>query len=89
MPLELFGTTGAAGVRPATRAIGGAQAAGPADAFADSLGNYVPPPEIEDHRDWHWRREGARTIEAAPEAERFIEEVGFTACLTDLRRPGP
>ena len=47
------------------------------------------PPDIEDFRDQRWRREGARQIETAFEAERFIEQVGFTACLTDSRRPGP
>jgi hypothetical protein len=47
------------------------------------------PPEIEDHRDVRWRREAARHVESAPEAERFIEDVGFAACMTDSRRPGP
>lgn len=47
------------------------------------------PPDVEDHRDAHWRREGTRQIETAVEAERFIEQVGFAACLTDSRRPGP
>jgi hypothetical protein len=47
------------------------------------------PPEIDDHRDIYWRREGARQIQTAFEAERFIEQVGFAACLTDSRRPGP
>jgi hypothetical protein len=47
------------------------------------------PAAIEDHRDEHWRREGARQIETAVDAERFIEQIGFTACLTDSRRPGP
>ena len=47
------------------------------------------PPEIEDFRDTHWRREGARQVETAFEAERFIEDVGFAACMTDSRRPGP
>ena len=50
-------------------------------------------PEIsdvfEDHRDVHWRRECTRLVETAADAERFIEQVGFTACLTDSRRPGP
>jgi hypothetical protein len=46
-------------------------------------------PEIEDYRDQRWRREGMRQIETAPDAERFIEQIGFTACLTDSRRPGP
>lgn len=47
------------------------------------------PDEIEDFRDLRWRREGARQVETALAAERFIEEVGFAACLTDARRPGP
>lgn len=47
------------------------------------------PADIEDHRDFHWRRDATRQIETAFEAERFIEQVGFTACLTDSRRPGP
>lgn len=47
------------------------------------------PDEIEDFRDAHWCREGARQIETVHEAERFIERVGFAACLTDCRRPGP
>jgi len=47
------------------------------------------PAEIEDHRDRQWRRDEARPIETAFDAERFIEHVGFTACMTDARRPGP
>lgn len=47
------------------------------------------PAEIEEYRDEHWRREGTRQIETALDAERFIEQVGFAACLTDSRRPGP
>ncbi|HEX3645256.1 MAG TPA: hypothetical protein VHT95_06585 [Vicinamibacterales bacterium] len=47
------------------------------------------PEDIEDHRDQHWRREGMRLVQTAAEAERFIEQVGFAACLTDCRRPGP
>ena len=46
------------------------------------------PPEIEEHRDEWWRREGMRQVETAAEAERFIERIGFAACLTDSRRPG-
>jgi len=37
------------------------------------------PPEFEEHRQ----------VETAFETERFIEQVGFAACLTDSRRPGP
>lgn len=47
------------------------------------------PAEIEDYRDEHWRREGTRQVETPLDAERFIEQVGFAACLTDSRRPGP
>jgi hypothetical protein len=47
------------------------------------------PPEIDEHRDSWWRREGARQVATALDAERFIEQVGFAACLTDVRRPGP
>jgi hypothetical protein len=47
------------------------------------------PDEIEEHRDQRWCREGTRQIETALDAEQFIEQVGFTACLTDSRRPGP
>jgi hypothetical protein len=47
------------------------------------------PEEIEEHRDTHWWREATRPLETAHQAERFIEQVGFTACLTDSRRPGP
>jgi hypothetical protein len=46
------------------------------------------PPEIEDHRDAHWRREGMRQVETALDAERFVEQAGFAACLTDCRKPG-
>ena len=47
------------------------------------------PSEIEDYRDARWRREGARQVSSALEAERFIDQVGFAFCLTDSRRPGP
>ena len=47
------------------------------------------PPEIEEYRDAHWRRENTACIETAAQAEEFIERVGFAACLTDARQPGP
>ena len=47
------------------------------------------PWEIEEYRDERWRREGTRQVETALDAERFIDEVGFTACLGDSRQPGP
>jgi len=47
------------------------------------------PAEIEEYRDERWRREGMRQVETALDAERFIEQVGIAACLTDSRRPGP
>ncbi len=50
-----------------------------------------PPldPAVEEHRDHAWRRDPTRQIETAFDAERFIDQVGFAACLTDSRRPGP
>jgi hypothetical protein len=47
------------------------------------------PAEIEDHRDARWCREANRSVDSVADAERFIEQVGFAACLTDSRRPGP
>lgn len=47
------------------------------------------PADFEDYRDARWRREATRQVETAIAAERFIEEVGFAACMTDSRRPGP
>jgi len=44
---------------------------------------------VEDRRDARWQREGARQVETAFDAERFVERVGFASCLTDARRPGP
>ena len=40
-------------------------------------------------RDERWQREGTRQVETPFQAERFIERVGFAACMTDARRPGP
>ena len=47
------------------------------------------PTEIEEFRDERWQREATRQVESAADAERFVERVGFAACLTDSRRPGP
>ena len=47
------------------------------------------PEEVEEYRDERWRRAGTRQVETVQQAERFIDEVGFAACLTDSRRPGP
>ncbi len=47
------------------------------------------PEEFQEYRDHRWRREGARQVTTAQEAERFIDQVGFAFCLTDSRRPGP
>ena len=44
---------------------------------------------IEEYRDARWHREHVRQVETAAAAERFVERVGFSACLTDSRRPGP
>jgi hypothetical protein len=45
--------------------------------------------DVEEYRDRRWHREGPLQIETAIAAEAFIERVGFAACLTDCRRPGP
>jgi hypothetical protein len=45
--------------------------------------------DIEEYRDERWRREGMRQVETALAAEHFVDQVGFAACLTDSRRPGP
>jgi len=47
------------------------------------------PTDIEEHRDDRWWRDPTRQITTPLDAERFIEQVGFAACLTDARRPGP
>jgi hypothetical protein len=47
------------------------------------------PEEYEEFRDAQWRRDPTRLVENAFAAERFVEQVGFAACLTDCRRPGP
>ena len=47
------------------------------------------PEDIEEYRDAQWCREGTRQIDSALDAEHFVEHVGFAACLTDSRRPGP
>jgi hypothetical protein len=45
--------------------------------------------EIEEYRDAHWNREERSCIQTVLQAENFIERVGFAACLTDTRKPGP
>lgn len=47
------------------------------------------PADIEDYRDTRWWRDPMRTIATPLDAERFVEQVGFAACLTDARRSGP
>jgi hypothetical protein len=47
------------------------------------------PDDVEELRDYSWRREGARQVTSALAAEQFVEQVGFAASLTDSRRPGP
>ena len=47
------------------------------------------PPHIEDHRDERWCRDATRSVTTVADAERFVEQVGFAAALTDSRRPGP
>ncbi len=47
------------------------------------------PPEIEEYRDRHWRREESLKVQTVNDAEQFIEQVGFCSCLTDSRQSGP
>ncbi len=47
------------------------------------------PTEVEEFRDERWCREATRQVDSAFDAERFIGQVGFAACLADSRRPGP
>jgi hypothetical protein len=47
------------------------------------------PPDVEEYRDERWCREAARSVASVFEAERFVDQVGFAAALTDSRRPGP
>jgi hypothetical protein len=47
------------------------------------------PEAVEEFRDERWCRDGGRTIANAFDAERFVDRVGFAACLTDSRRTGP
>jgi hypothetical protein len=47
------------------------------------------PDDIEEHRDVHWWRDELRPVQTVLDAEQFVERVGFAACLTDARRPGP
>src|SRR5437870_4471292 len=47
------------------------------------------PEEIELHRDRMWRRDPELRVDTVVDAERFVEEVGFTWALTDARTPGP
>jgi hypothetical protein len=47
------------------------------------------PSDIDDYRDVRWCREETRRVSSVLGAERFIEQVGFSASLTDARRPGP
>lgn len=47
------------------------------------------PGDIEDYRDSRWWREPTQDLSTPGDAERFVEQAGFSACLTDSRRPGP
>jgi hypothetical protein len=47
------------------------------------------PEEVENFRDYTWRRDPERRIHDVYGAELFVQEVGFCLVLTDSRRPGP
>src|SRR5207244_9906572 len=55
----------------------------------DRPASHLLASEIEDYRDARWHRENTACVETVLQAEEFIERVGFAACLTDARRPGP
>src|SRR5437588_9416162 len=55
----------------------------------DRQASHLLPSKIEDYRDARWHRENTACVETVLQAEEFIERVGFAACLTDSRRPGP
>jgi hypothetical protein len=50
---------------------------------------WAVPEEVEEWRDERWCRAGTHQVDSVLDAERFVERVGFAACLTDCRRPGP
>jgi hypothetical protein len=66
-----------------------AQSRSPEAAPRGHRANRFLPPEIEEYRDARWRRENTARVETVAQAEEFIERVGFAACLTDVRQPGP
>jgi hypothetical protein len=47
------------------------------------------PADVEEYRDQRWCRDATRCVTTVADAERFIEQVGFAAVLTDSRRAGP
>ena len=47
------------------------------------------PGDVEDYRDERWCRDITRQVQTPIQAENFVERVGFAACMTDSRRPGP
>jgi len=47
------------------------------------------PGDVEDYRDERWGRDVTRQVQTPSQAENFVERVGFAACMTDSRRPGP
>jgi hypothetical protein len=51
--------------------------------------NHAVPADVEEHRDDRWARDVTRQVQSAIQAEHFVERLGFAACMTDSRRPGP
>jgi hypothetical protein len=47
------------------------------------------PEEIEEYRDVRWQRDEQHRVETVDQAERFIKQAGFAACMLDSRQPGP
>ena len=47
------------------------------------------PSEIEEHRDERWARDVTRQVQTPIQAEQLVERLGFAACFSDSRKPGP
>ena len=53
------------------------------------MSSHTVSDDVETYRDARWHRDSLYPIDTPAAAERFVERVGFAACLSDSRRPGP
>jgi len=77
------------GAGVATTGILGPGGVTPAEPSTRMPRRFHHPEHIDEFRDQRWRREATRQVHNPHDAEHFIEQVGFAACMTDARRPGP